>query len=117
MASKLLILERETGLEPATSSLGSWHSTTELLPRSVTCGNCESNCIVTLRELNFRIHFFMDVCGITHLVSSDMDQRLGTSKESCVYAASLELERPHLSPKISPGLIPPRQIRSDEAPG
>jgi hypothetical protein len=28
----LLILERETGLEPATSSLGSWHSTTELLP-------------------------------------------------------------------------------------
>jgi len=29
-------MERETGLEPATSSLGSWHSTTELLPRS--CG-------------------------------------------------------------------------------
>ncbi len=29
---KLLNLERETGLEPATSSLGSWHSTTELLP-------------------------------------------------------------------------------------
>jgi hypothetical protein len=28
-------LERETGLEPATSSLGSWHSTTELLPRSL----------------------------------------------------------------------------------
>jgi hypothetical protein len=27
-----LILERETGVEPATSSLGSWHSTTELLP-------------------------------------------------------------------------------------
>ena len=27
-----LFLERETGLEPATSSLGSWHSTTELLP-------------------------------------------------------------------------------------
>jgi hypothetical protein len=26
------ILERETGVEPATSSLGSWHSTTELLP-------------------------------------------------------------------------------------
>jgi hypothetical protein len=25
-------LERETGLEPVTSSLGSWHSTTELLP-------------------------------------------------------------------------------------
>ena len=27
-------MERETGLEPATSSLGSWHSTAELLPRS-----------------------------------------------------------------------------------
>jgi hypothetical protein len=27
-----LKMERETGLEPATSSLGSWHSTTELLP-------------------------------------------------------------------------------------
>ena len=26
--------ERETGLEPATSSLGSWHSTTELLPQA-----------------------------------------------------------------------------------
>jgi hypothetical protein len=24
--------ERETGIEPATSSLGSWHSTAELLP-------------------------------------------------------------------------------------
>ncbi len=28
-------LERETGVEPATSSLGSWHSTTELLPPRV----------------------------------------------------------------------------------
>ena len=28
-------MERETGLEPATSSLGSWHSTTELLPLTV----------------------------------------------------------------------------------
>src|SRR6266480_2190318 len=27
-------MERETGFEPATSSLGSWHSTTELLPHS-----------------------------------------------------------------------------------
>ena len=33
---KLLILEREMGLEPTTSSLGSWHSTTELLP--LVCG-------------------------------------------------------------------------------
>src|SRR5689334_4489484 len=28
------MLERERGLEPLTSSLGSWHSTTELLPLS-----------------------------------------------------------------------------------
>jgi hypothetical protein len=29
-------LERETGIEPATSSLGSWHSTAELLPLGLT---------------------------------------------------------------------------------
>src|SRR5438105_3549908 len=27
--------ERETGIEPATSSLGSWHSTAELLPHGL----------------------------------------------------------------------------------
>src|SRR5579885_84733 len=32
MVANLLKMERETGLEPATSSLGSWHSTAELLP-------------------------------------------------------------------------------------
>ena len=30
-------MERETGIEPATSSLGSWHSTTELLPLTGCC--------------------------------------------------------------------------------
>jgi len=29
---KVQRVERETGIEPATSSLGSWHSTAELLP-------------------------------------------------------------------------------------
>jgi hypothetical protein len=29
-------LERATGLEPATSSLGSWHSTTELRPHYIS---------------------------------------------------------------------------------
>ena len=29
-------MERETGIEPATSSLGSWRSTAELLPLAVT---------------------------------------------------------------------------------
>ena len=32
MTANLLKMERETGIEPATSSLGSWHSTAELLP-------------------------------------------------------------------------------------
>ena len=31
----LLILEREMGLEPTTSSLGSWHSTAELRPQII----------------------------------------------------------------------------------
>ena len=30
--TRIKMLERETGIEPATSSLGSWHSTAELLP-------------------------------------------------------------------------------------
>ena len=33
--SWLGLMERETGIEPATSSLGSWRSTAELLP--LTC--------------------------------------------------------------------------------
>ena len=32
VAISVTYLERETGIEPATSSLGSWHSTAELLP-------------------------------------------------------------------------------------
>jgi hypothetical protein len=39
-------LERETGIEPATSSLGSWHSTTELLPLVMVV----TSEIVTLRS-------------------------------------------------------------------
>src|SRR2546428_12466462 len=43
---KLLITkERETGIEPATSSLGSWHSTAELLPLTlaVVAGGISNN--------------------------------------------------------------------------
>ena len=32
-----LKMERETGIEPVTSSLGSWRSTAELLPLSAHC--------------------------------------------------------------------------------
>ncbi len=35
-------LERETGIEPATSSLGSLRSTAELLPQQVS-GDCTTN--------------------------------------------------------------------------
>jgi hypothetical protein len=31
-------MERETGIEPATSSLGSWRSTAELLPLTAKMG-------------------------------------------------------------------------------
>src|SRR5579884_3539922 len=36
-------MERETGIEPATSSLGSWHSTAELLPHPNHCSFMLSN--------------------------------------------------------------------------
>ena len=38
-------MERETGIEPATSSLGSWHSTAELLPLTlaVVAGEISNN--------------------------------------------------------------------------
>ena len=35
-------MERETGIEPATSSLGSWHSTAELLPRRFFFNNFQT---------------------------------------------------------------------------
>ena len=46
---KLLILERETGVEPATSSLGSWHSTTELLPLACVFHYLTAFDVLTLR--------------------------------------------------------------------
>ena len=38
------IVERATGVEPATSSLGSWHSTTELRPPAVKSRVAASEC-------------------------------------------------------------------------
>ena len=54
--------ERETGLEPATSSLGSWHSTTELLPHIVTLCNLTGYPI-----LSFYVHHICTIarCGVT----------------------------------------------------
>ena len=41
-------MERETGIEPATSSLGSWRSTAELLPLSTTTGSTASRSLAAL---------------------------------------------------------------------
>jgi hypothetical protein len=40
-------MERETGIEPATSSLGSWRSTAELLPLT----GCEVNYFTRRRKV------------------------------------------------------------------
>jgi hypothetical protein len=47
-------MERETGIEPATSSLGSWRSTAELLP---------------LRCKGYYLAFFCSVCLTASLSS------------------------------------------------
>ena len=63
--SSFIIMERATGLEPATSSLGSWHSTTELRP--LMAGDFYSTCFFcqgvsrrseqeNLRETRLRDH-------------------------------------------------------------
>ena len=47
--------ERETGIEPATSSLGSWHSTAELLPLTDEAYNTYSpfqNLVANTRALD-----------------------------------------------------------------
>ena len=43
-------MERETGIEPATSSLGSWHSTAELLPLGVAIGTGLPRVGITLSQ-------------------------------------------------------------------
>ncbi len=48
-------MERETGIEPATSSLGSWHSTAELLPLSVLV--CIANSCLVQQGCNKRLIF------------------------------------------------------------
>jgi hypothetical protein len=47
-------LERETGFEPATSSLGSWHSTTELLPPVFCPDHNKTLCIPPARRVIVR---------------------------------------------------------------
>ena len=54
------IMERETGFEPATSSLGSWHSTPELLPLQ-SYGRIANN---RSRQIPFTI------CSLRHSVKS-----------------------------------------------
>ena len=44
-------MERATGVEPATSSLGSWHSTTELHPLWAESRYRLAKCQLSLRQL------------------------------------------------------------------
>jgi hypothetical protein len=45
------LVERATGVEPATSSLGSWHSTTELHPPTRKSRCADDDCQIGLRRL------------------------------------------------------------------
>jgi hypothetical protein len=61
-------MERETGIEPATSSLGSWRSTAELLPLSDSRLDYHSVLAVTtgwVREPPRRFVLKWSPCGLT----------------------------------------------------
>src|SRR5690349_24633842 len=66
-------MERETGFEPATSSLGSWHSTTELLPLG-TCSNHTKHVVFPQLYLRSRDEY---------LVFNVADRRTLTDSGSC----------------------------------
>ena len=50
-------MERETGIEPATSSLGSWHSTAELLPLALLYSTMPNDRF-TITLPNRRLHVY-----------------------------------------------------------
>ena len=81
-------MERETGLEPATSSLGSWHSTTELLPRSVD--SATNSCRREIRRNSHVSPFFVTALGL-----------FGRHRQT-------ENTRRHLRPSCRPAVPPSR---------
>ncbi len=81
-------VERETGFEPATSSLGSWHSTTELLPPRGLSG--------------FRQEFYQKP-GLTGRVRLQTSSQFGESLRGASGAAKF---RPFLHP---PARLPIRR--------
>src|SRR5579864_3530180 len=53
------LLERETGFEPATSSLGSWHSTTELLPHRYWSAKLQYFSAISSKNRNTRYYNYL----------------------------------------------------------
>ena len=89
---KLLILERETGLEPATSSLGSWHSTTELLPRSCQIGYlAEPTGLAGPRLQSIRSH------GVRNLFQPTLYHRAGPFRPRSAWCPWRDAEKGHLA--------------------
>jgi hypothetical protein len=68
----LSFLERETGFEPATATLATWNSTTELLPQEEKLEIRNEKSEKKNRFSNFRIlisSFLVDLRGIEPLTS------------------------------------------------
>src|SRR5690349_21684647 len=74
-------MERETGFEPATSSLGSWHSTTELLPLSMTYATCFGSFVplkLTISSSNPTAFLLLSIDAIARFRRRDLG-RVGVS--------------------------------------
>jgi hypothetical protein len=68
-------MERETGLEPATSSLGSWHSTTELLPLAFIFNDFHYH--VSSRTLSEHLLYYQQLLlQLVHNHQPTLDRRL-----------------------------------------
>src|SRR5882724_5542120 len=98
-------MERETGVEPATSSLGSWHSTTELLPLAFVFNNFWR----LLRILNSKrtaSSFYHQFVEAIHHIAPALDRRLSIHVQAhinsmpqlCSHRMGIFLHRPHQRP-------------------
>src|ERR1700678_2916460 len=62
-------LERETGIEPATSSLGSWRSTAELLPLNFILLDRLSSTVFRLTSVRLPLRFIQDNAAAVAFIS------------------------------------------------